>query len=57
MLEYVHFTNRVYYDRVFSNASSLSLHILSEEEEKVKFYKNKENRLFCSKAHLMHENT
>jgi hypothetical protein len=57
MLEYVHFTNRVYYDRVFSNASSLSLHILSEEEEKVKFFKNKENHLFCSKGHLMHENT
>jgi hypothetical protein len=57
MLEYVHFTNRVYYDRVFSNASSLSLDILSEEEEKVKFFKNKENHLFCSKGHLMHENT
>jgi hypothetical protein len=57
MLEYVHFTNRVYYDRVFSNASSLGLHILSEEEKKVKFFKNKENHLFCSKGHLMHENT
>jgi hypothetical protein len=57
MLEYVHFTNRVYYDRVFSNTSSLGLHILSEEEKKVKFFKNKENHLFCSKGHLMHENT
>jgi hypothetical protein len=57
MLEYVHFTNRVYYDRVFSNASSLNLHILSEEEKKVKFFINKKNHLFCSKGHLMHENT
>jgi hypothetical protein len=40
MLEYVHFTNKVYYDRVFSNAFSLSLHILSEDEKKVKFFKN-----------------
>jgi hypothetical protein len=57
MLEYVHFTNRLYYDSVFRNASSLSLQILSEEEEKVKFFKDKENHLFCSKGHLMHENT
>jgi hypothetical protein len=57
MLEYVHFTNRLYYDSVFSNAASLSLQILSEEEEKVKFFKDKENHLFCSKGHLMHENT
>jgi hypothetical protein len=57
MLEYVHFTNRVNYDRVFSNASSLSLNILSEAEEKVKFFKNNQNQLYCSKGHLMHENT
>jgi hypothetical protein len=53
----VHFTNRVNYDRVFSNASSLSLNILSEAEEKVKFFKNNQNQLYCSKGHLMHENT
>lgn len=57
MLEYVHFTNRVYYDRIFTNAASLSLNILTEEEEKIKFFQNKENHMYCSKGHLMHENT
>ncbi|WP_439127717.1 zinc-dependent metalloprotease [Polaribacter sp.] len=57
MLEYVHFTNRVYYDRIFNNAAALSLNILSAEEEKAKFFKNKNNHLYCSKGHLMHENT
>ncbi|QTD37152.1 zinc-dependent metalloprotease [Polaribacter batillariae] len=57
MLEFVHFTNRVYYDRIFNNATALSLGILTEEEEKAKFFQNKENRLYCSMGHLMHENT
>jgi hypothetical protein len=57
MLEYVHFTNRVYYDRVFDNASALNFTAATEEEEKTKFFKNKSNHLFCSKGHLMHENT
>ncbi|WP_299012301.1 zinc-dependent metalloprotease [uncultured Polaribacter sp.] len=57
MLEYVHFTNRVYYDRIFNNAAALSLNILTEEEEKANFFKNKNNHLYCSKGHLMHENT
>jgi hypothetical protein len=57
MLEYVHFTNRVYYDRIFDNAAALNFTAETEEEEKVKFFQNKNNHLFCSKGHLMHENT
>ena len=57
MLEYVHFTNRVYYDRVFDNAAALNFTAATAEEEKLKFFKNKNNHLFCSKGHLMHENT
>ncbi|QNM87023.1 zinc-dependent metalloprotease [Polaribacter pectinis] len=57
MLEYVHFTNRVYYDRVFNNAAALNFTAETEEEEKAKFFQNKNNHLFCSKGHLMHENT
>jgi len=57
MLEYVHFTNRVYYDRVFDNAAALNFTAATAEEEKIKFFKNKNNHLFCSKGHLMHENT
>jgi hypothetical protein len=47
----------VNYDRVFSNASSLSLNILFEAEEKVQFFKNNQNQLYCPKGYLMHENT
>lgn len=57
MLEYVHFTNRVYYDRVFNNAAAVNFTAETETEEKVKFFENKNNHLFCSKGHLMHENT
>jgi hypothetical protein len=58
MLEYVHFTNRVYYDRIFNNASALNFTAATDEEEKAAFFlKNKNNHLFCSKGHLMHENT
>lgn len=51
MLEYVHFTNRVLYDRIFANAASAD----SEKEED--FFANEENHLLCSKGHIMHENT
>ena len=56
MLEYVHFTNRVYYERIFDNATALNFTAVTSEEEKLKFFKNKSNHLFCSKGHLMHEN-
>ena len=57
MLEYVHFTNRVYYDRIINNAAAVNFTAETEAEEKVKFFQNKNNHLFCSKGHLMHENT
>ena len=57
MLEYVHFTNRVYYEKIFDNATALNFTAVTSEEEKLKFFKNKSNHLFCSKGHLMHENT
>ena len=57
MLEYVHFTNRVYYERIFDNATALNFTAVTSEEEKLKFFKNKSNHLLCSKGHLIHENT
>jgi hypothetical protein len=54
MLEYVHFTNRVYYDRIFSTAANYG--ILSEEEEKAALLQNNNQPLLCSQGHLMHEN-
>jgi predicted Zn-dependent protease len=49
MLEYVHFTNRVFYDKLFDLASSDS------------YTENQENsnipELYCSLGHIMHEGT
>lgn len=54
MLEFVHFTNRVYYDRVFSTAANYGL----ESDDQIKFDMLTKNQphLYCSQGHLMHEN-
>jgi hypothetical protein len=49
MLEYVHFTNRVMYDKVFNLAEA------AKEFEAPLF--DKENLATCSMGHLMHENS
>jgi len=49
MLEYVHFTNRVMYDKLFDLAAK-------EEAFNPSEYL-RENKMFCSMGHLMHENT
>ena len=48
MLEYVHFTNRVFYDKLFDLGASSSEQQL-EASDMPQFY--------CSAGHLMHENT
>tara|TARA_B100000809_G_scaffold57505_1_gene53624 strand:- start:17588 stop:20179 length:2592 start_codon:yes stop_codon:yes gene_type:complete len=50
MLEYVHFTNRVMYDKIFDLSSSL------KEFEAPSFEKDI-NKMTCSLGHVMHENT
>ena len=53
MLEFVHFTNRVFYDKLVGDASSnMSL----EEEEDYSDFGNNKNKFYCSMGHLMHEN-
>ncbi len=54
MLEFVHFTNRVYYDRIFSTAANYGL----ESDDQIKFDMLTKNQphLYCSQGHLMHEN-
>ena len=49
MLEYIHFTNRVMYDKLFSLAT------LAKEFDGSKFLKD--NQVLCSVGHVMHENT
>ncbi|CAL2083038.1 zinc-dependent metalloprotease [Tenacibaculum sp. 190524A05c] len=53
MLEYVHFTNRVRLDNIFSSISSFD----NEEEARKHAFHNKDNHMYCSAGHLMHENT
>jgi len=50
MLEYVHFTNRVMYDKIFDLASIL------KEYEAPEFEKDM-NKMTCSLGHVIHENT
>ena len=53
MLEFVHFTNRVFYDKLVGDASSnMSL----EDEEDYSDFGNNKNKFYCSMGHLMHEN-
>jgi hypothetical protein len=55
MLEFVHFTNRVFADRLYNDAATnMKLETL-EELEATKFYA-KQNTMFCSMGHVMHEN-
>jgi Met-zincin/Domain of unknown function (DUF5117) len=49
MLEYVHFTNRVMYDKIFDLAAA------ETEFEPSQFLQD--NEIFCSYGYLMHENT
>jgi hypothetical protein len=49
MLEYVHFTNRVMYDKLFDLSAK------AEAFNPSKYLK--ENKMYCSMGHLMHENT
>lgn len=52
MLEYVHFTNRVKYNKIFGEVSKAS----SEEEARA-IFTSENNHMYCSAGHLMHENT
>jgi hypothetical protein len=49
MLEYVHFTNRVMYDKIFDLASD------QKEFNPVDYLRN--DKVLCSLGHEMHENT
>lgn len=49
MLEYVHFTNRVIYDKLFDLSAKPKAFDASEYLQ--------DNKVFCSLGHVMHENT
>ena len=53
MLEFVHFTNRVFYDKLFVSAS-VNMALKSQYELDVRV--SKKSQLFCSMGHIMHEN-
>jgi hypothetical protein len=55
MLEFVHFTNRVFGDQLYNNAAA-NMSLETSQELEVKKYLAKNNLLFCSAGHVMHEN-
>ena len=57
MLEYIHFTNRVFYDKLYDDAAAnMKIGLETEEELEIKKFQQKDNHLFCSMGHMMHEN-
>ena len=55
MLEYVHFTNRVFGEKLYDSAAS-NMNLETTEELEIKKFQQKNNPVFCSKGHMMHEN-
>ncbi|MEM6684815.1 MAG: zinc-dependent metalloprotease [Bacteroidota bacterium] len=55
MLEYVHQTNRVRYDRLFEAMSAYSYENLEDAEKELEQFKN--DHKHCALGHLMHENS
>ena len=55
MLEFVHFTNRVFADKLYNDAATNMKLETSEELEVTKFFE-KQNLNYCSMGHVMHDN-
>lgn len=55
MLEYVHFTNRVFADKLYNDPKA-NMHLETSAELRAKKFLAKNNLLFCSAGHVMHEN-
>ena len=55
MLEYVHFTNRVFQDKLY-NSTAANMKLASLEELEVAQFLAKKNPNFCSMGHVMHDN-
>ncbi|MCI2230105.1 zinc-dependent metalloprotease [Polaribacter sp. MSW13] len=55
MLEFVHFTNRVFADKLYNDAAS-NMKLETLEELEVKKHQQHQNHMFCSIGNMMHEN-
>ncbi len=55
MLEFVHFTNRVFADKLYNNAAT-NMKLETTDELEAKKFLEKNNLLHCSAGHIMHEN-
>ena len=55
MLEYVHFTNRVFQDKLYNGASA-NMKLETLEELEVAKFNASQKTMFCSMGHVMHEN-
>lgn len=57
MLEYVHFTNRVFADKLYEDAAkNMQIGLESAEELEIQKMKEQETHLYCSMGHIMHDN-
>lgn len=57
MLEYVHFTNRVFADKLYEDAeANMYIGLETEEELALKQLQEKDNYVYCSIGNMMHEN-
>ena len=55
MLEFVHFTNRVFADKLYNDAAT-NMKLETSEELEVKKFFEKQNLNYCSMGHVMHDN-
>ena len=57
MLEYVHFTNRVFADKLYDDATkNMQIGLESPEELEIQKMKEKDTHMYCSMGHIMHDN-
>jgi hypothetical protein len=55
MLEFVHFTNRVFADKLYNDAAT-NMKLETSEELEVTTFFEKQNLNYCSMGHVMHDN-
>ena len=56
MLEYVHFTNRVFADKLYNDPSAnMQIGLETEEQLEIEEYQEKNDQMLCSMGYFLHE--
>ena len=56
MLEYVHFTNRVFGDKLYDPKANMKIGLETEEELEIQKLQHKHSPMYCSMGHTVHQN-